>query len=111
MRETHAGGGNAQALATNGAAIRFYAGYVLTTTTERVARGQTTVDLGAFTGTNLVGFDAIQTGDNDQATAYYVTPNRSDINTGYFILDVHRREFATDNSELHVPRIGRGHAI
>ncbi|MCH9662302.1 MAG: hypothetical protein K0U66_01410 [Gammaproteobacteria bacterium] len=96
-QETHNGGGNPQALATNGAAIRFDVAYTQTTITPRVERGQETVDLGAFTGNNLVGFDAIQTGDNAEATAYYVTPTGR-FNTGYYLLDIHRVNFATDNS-------------
>ncbi|MCH9663751.1 MAG: hypothetical protein K0U66_08885, partial [Gammaproteobacteria bacterium] len=81
---------------TNGAAIRFDAAFVETIHTDAVARGQETVDLGAFTGNNLVGFDAIQTGDNGTATAYYVTPEGR-FNTGYFLSDAHRLAFATDN--------------
>ncbi len=95
-RATHPNGGDPNQLATNGGAIRFDAAYVETIRTAQVDRGQTTVDLGAFTGNNLVGFDAIQTGDNGEATAYYVTPSGR-FNTGYFLLDVHRVAFATDN--------------
>ncbi|MCH9662858.1 MAG: collagen-like protein [Gammaproteobacteria bacterium] len=95
-RATHPNGGDPNQLATNGGAIRFDAAFVETIRTPAVTRGQETVDLGAFTGNNLVGFDAIQTGDNGEATAHYVTP-AGRFDTGYFILDVHRVAFATDN--------------
>ncbi len=94
---THNLGGNPQAVVTNAGAIRFDAGYVLTTNTPEVLRGQRTIDLGLFTGDNVVGFDAIQTGDNAEATAHYVTATGR-FDTGYYVLDAHRLSFATDNA-------------
>nr|MCA8835146.1 hypothetical protein [Pseudomonadota bacterium] len=81
---------------SNGGAIRFDVGYVKTTITPAVSRGQTTVDLGVFTGNNVVGFDAIQTGDNAEATAHYTTPTGR-FDTGYYVLDANRLSFASDN--------------
>ncbi len=94
---THNAGGDPAQQVSNGGAIRFDVGYVKTTITPAVERGQTTVDLGVFTGNNLVGFDAIQTGDNAEATAHYTTPTGR-FDTGYYLLDVHRLSFATDNA-------------
>ncbi len=82
---------------SNGGAIRFDVGYVKTTITPAVERGQTTVDLGVFTGNNLVGFDAIQVGDNGEATAHYTTPTGR-FDTGYYLLDANRLSFASDNA-------------
>ncbi len=100
-RATHDGGGDPQALATNGGAIRFDAGYTITTEVAEVARGQRSVDAGAFTGNEIITVDTKQVGDNGAETATIITPTAT-YDTGYFLTDASRKSFATDNDSFNV---------
>nr|MCH9665668.1 hypothetical protein [Gammaproteobacteria bacterium] len=95
-RATHDGGGNPQALATNGAAIRFDCVYIESVLIPIVERGQTAVNLGPFTGNEVITVDTKQAGDSDTITARVVTAGR-EFDTGYFLRDANRTGFATDN--------------
>ncbi len=97
-RATHNNPDNAQQV-TNGGAIRFDAGYTLTTNVAAVQRGQEAVNAGAFTGNNLLGFDLRQVGDSPTITIHIVTPTQT-YDAGYYLNDAHRLAFATDNEDF-----------
>ena len=98
----HNGGvANANDIVTNGGAIRFDAGYTIDTAVARVERGQTAIDLGAYTGTNIITVDTIQAGDSDTLTVMVITADRV-INTGYFLRESARTSFGTENSQFTI---------
>ncbi|MCH9665345.1 MAG: collagen-like protein [Gammaproteobacteria bacterium] len=90
------GAGNSQEVITNGGAIRFDAGYTETVITPAVDRGQRAVNLGAFTGNQIIAIDTEQSGDSDTETVKVITAGRT-FNTGYFRRDANRLSIATDN--------------
>ncbi len=101
MRESHVGGGNPDDLVLNGGAIRFDAGYTIETDVAEIPRGQRAIDLGAYTGEQIITVDTIQAGDSDTLTAMVTTETQT-FNLGYFLSNANRLSFATDNSSFTI---------
>ncbi|MCA8835219.1 MAG: hypothetical protein K8953_09055, partial [Proteobacteria bacterium] len=97
----HANGGSVNNQPTNNARLFLEVGYVETITTPAVARGQEAIDMGAFTGQEVIAIDVGEAGTDAVKTAKIVLPDRI-LDTGYFLNEAHRTGFADDNPAFDI---------
>ncbi len=97
----HANGGSVQNQPTNNARLFLEVGYVETITTPAVARGQEAIDMGAFTGQEVIAIDVGEAGTDAVKTAQIVLPDRV-LDTGYFLNEANRTGFADDNPAFDI---------